>query len=205
MFQKFINKAIDVIVLTSMTGMCLNSEIPTTQTEYEKEPIEIIDTVSIKPTVKKSDPVKLIKEEITYTKNWDEGCEDNTIQLTQYDAYLLMSIASAEALNQGKQGMLMIMQTIMNRVNSPDFPNSVYEVVAQPGQFSTFTSGAYKKAKLTAEVHLALAELEMNTCPDEKLIAFESVDNGNVLLTWFEFYKKYKNHVFYKQKKLNSN
>ena len=47
---------------------------------------------------------------------------------------------------------------------------------------------------------MALAELEKNTCPDENLIAFETVDNGNVLLTWFDFYKQYKNHVFYKQK-----
>lgn len=145
------------------------------------------------------DVVEMLKEEVRYTQHWDEGCEDHTIQLTQYEAYLLMSVASTEALNQGRQGMLMVMQTIINRVRSPKFPNTIYSVLSQSGQFTSFQNGAYLKADITPEVHMALAELEMNNKHDDNLIAFERSGSSSLLL-YFDFYKVYKDHVFYKLK-----
>lgn len=195
MFEKLFIKAVDVIALTSMTGMCLSSNNPIPTTEYQNEPIEIIETMPVTP-----DPVKLLENEIKSTKHWDEGCKDDTVQLTQEEAYLLMQIASTEALNQGVDGMLMIMQTIINRVNNPSFPNTLIGVVSQPGQFTSYTSGLYKKAKITPDVRMALVKLEQKTDWDKNLIAFERTDNGSVLLRWFDYYKQYKDHVFYKQK-----
>lgn len=145
------------------------------------------------------DVVEMLKEEVRYTQHWDEGCSDHTIQLTQYEAYLLMAIASTEGLNQGEFGMLLIMETIINRVNSPYFPGTVYDVVSQPGQFASFTSGAYLHAKITPEVHTALARLEANNNLDTNPVAFERKDCGS-LLDFFDFYMEYKDHVFYKLK-----
>ena len=191
MFTKLLTKALSVIVFTSLTGNCLNSDFSTLKTTYEYKQPEIIETTPIEPDV-----ITLLKDEIRYTQNWNDRGEDTTIQVTQYEAYLLMSIASVEALNQGREGMLKVMQTIINRVNSPEFPNTIYDVVSQPGQFSSFTSGAYLKAEITPEVHMALAELEMNKNHDDNLIAFESSSSGSLLL-FFDFYETYKDHVFY--------
>lgn len=186
MFKKLLVETLTAIVFTSLTGNCLNPNISIPTTEYEE-------------AIEEPDLIELLKEKVRYTQNWDDCGEDTTIQVTQYEAYLLMSIASVEALNQGKEGMLKVMQTIMNRVNSPKFPNTIYDVVSQPGQFTSFTSGAYLNAEITPEVHLALAELEMNRNHDDNLIAFESSKRGSLLL-FFDFYETYKDHTFYKIK-----
>lgn len=178
MYHGLINKIATIVALTSVVTS-LNSNISTDLTTYE-EP----------------DVISMLKEEVRFTQHWDEGCSDHTIQLTQYEAYLIMSIASSEALNQGELGMLYVMETIINRVNSPLFPNSVYEVIAQPGQFSSFTTGAYLNAKITPEVHMALAKLESNNGLDSNLVAFERKGSGS-LLGFFDFYMEYKDHVFY--------
>lgn len=183
MFTNYFIKAFSVIVLITMTTGSLNSDVPKNTTEYSES----------------ADIIELLKEEVRYTKNFDDSGEDNTIQLTQYEAYLLMQIASTEALNQGELGMLMVMETIINRVNNPLFPNSIYEVISQPGQFTSFTSGEYLNAKITSEVHTALARLEANKDHDSSLIAFERADSSNLLL-FFDYYKTYKDHVFYKSR-----
>ncbi|MBP5422469.1 MAG: cell wall hydrolase [Paludibacteraceae bacterium] len=198
MSEKLFIKAVDVIVLITMTGLCLNSEVPKETIEYEKpvpEPV-IVETIPIQPDI-----VTLLREEVRYTKNWDEGCEDHTIQLSYEDAQLLMQIASAEAKNQGVEGMLKIMETIINRTRSDKFPDTVLEVVSEPGQFPTFSSGAYLKAEITPEVHQALAELEKNKSHDDNVVAFETESNGYSLLSYFDFYMQYKDHIFYKNKK----
>ena len=181
MFTNYFIKALSVIVLITMTTGSLNSDVPTNTTEYN-ESAEIIE---------------LLKEEVRYTNNFDDSGEDNTIKLTQYEAWLIMQIASAEALNQGEIGMLMVMETIINRINNPLFPNTVYGVISQPGQFSSFASGTYLNAQITPEVHTALAKLESNKDHDSSVIAFERADSSNLLL-FFDYYKTYKDHVFYK-------
>lgn len=184
MFQELITKAVSIIALTTVIGS-LNSNISIPTTEYENS--------------EESDVIAMLKDEVRYTQHWDEGCEDHTIQLTQYEAYLLMSVASAEALDQGTSGMLKVMMTIVNRQRSPEFPNTIYGVISQKGQFTSFSTGAYLTADISPEVHLALAELEMNKNHDDNLIAFESVKN-NSLLVFFDYYETFKDHVFYKIK-----
>ncbi len=196
MFEKLFSKAVDVVVITTMTGLCLNSEIPKEPIEYEEPEPVIVETVSIQPDI-----VTLLKEEVRYTKHFEEECEDHTIQLSYEDAQLIMQISSAEAKNQGVEGILKIQETIINRVKSDAFPDTVLGVVSQPGQFPTYSSGAYLKAELTPEVHLALAELEKNLNHDDNPVAFESESNGYSLLSYYDFYMKYKDHVFYKSKK----
>ena len=178
-------------------GVCLTGSVP------EKEPpkeLEVIETkVNFQTKIKS--PVDQIKEEIRYTAHWNEECSDNTIQISQEDAQRLMKIAFSEGGNQGIQGQLMIMQTVWNRVLSDKFPDSIKEVIEQPSQFSSVSDGRYQKAEPTAETHLALAEFEKNLSHDENLIGFETVDNGESLLSYFDFYVTYKDHNFYTTKK----
>ena len=43
----------------------------------------------------------------------------------------------SEALNQDVEGKALVMLTILNRVNSDKFPNSIEEVVLAQNQFTT--------------------------------------------------------------------
>ena len=166
--------------------------------EINKEPIEIIETIPIQPDV-----ISLLEEEIHETQNWDTDCEDNTKQISYEEAQMLMKIAYSEAGNQGVEGQLKIMETVWNRAVSDDFPetNTIEEVLRQPGQFESFTNGKYDAAEPNVDSHLALAEFEKNLNHDDNPVGFETVNNGNVLLRHFDFYKIVGDHVFYKVKK----
>lgn len=56
--------------------------------------------------------------------------------------YWLSHIINAESGNQTLDGKLAVGTVIMNRVDSPRFPNTIYEVVCAPNQFTPVQNGA---------------------------------------------------------------
>ena len=176
------------VCLQSLYCMSVSAEVPA-------EPLEIIDTVEIEPNV-----ITLLKDEVRYTANWDEKGEDDTLQITYQDAQLLLEVASAEAANQGTEGMLRVMQVVINRVNDSDFPDSIQEVVYQPGMFESVTKGIIYTVDIPAEAHQALAMLEANEDMNVEIIGFETKVNGRVLEKYFNYAFSYKDHDFYIKK-----
>lgn len=63
--------------------------------------------------------------------------------VSEEEETLLQQVALAEAGEQGIGGMAFVIQTIMNRVDSGAFPDTIVEVLEQEGQFASYTSGAY--------------------------------------------------------------
>lgn len=114
------------------------------------------------------------------------------IEVTYAEAQELMEIASAEALNQGEDRMLLVMSVIINRVSSSEYPNTIHEVIHQSHQF--YTQGM-ESAEITPEVHMALARLEMGNLYPE-LVAFERKDN-NALDVYYSEAFTYGDHTFY--------
>ena len=114
------------------------------------------------------------------------------IEVTYAEAQELMEIASAEALNQGEDGMLLVMSVIINRVSSSEYPNTIHGVIHQSHQF--YTQGM-ESAEITPEVHMALARLEMGNLYPE-LVAFERKDN-NALDVYYSEAFTYGDHTFY--------
>lgn len=118
-----------------------------------------------------------------------------SIEVTYEEAQELMQIASAEALNQGEDGMLLVMSVVLNRVSSPDYPNNIHDVIHQPYQF--YAAGM-SSADITPEVHLALARLESG-CLYPEIIAFERKDNHALDVYFWEAFT-HKEHTFYTPK-----
>lgn len=114
------------------------------------------------------------------------------IEVTQAEAVELMQIASAEALSQGTAGMLLVMSVIMNRVESPDYPDTIHEVIHQAHQF--YTAGM-ESAELTPDVHMALAQLEMG-CKYPEIVAFERSENNSLDIYYDEAFT-FLDHSFY--------
>lgn len=156
--------------------------------EEEKQIVETVDVVEV------------LKDKIRYTKHWDEGCSDTTLQISQADAERLLKIATAEAENQGIDGMLKVMQVVINRKNSPDYPGTIEAVITQRGQFEPVSNGTYYTAVPSPEAHLALAKLEANIDPDSEIIAFEASANAKSLEKYFCFAYTQGGHDFYVQK-----
>lgn len=62
------------------------------------------------------------------------------------DLDLLAAIIWCEAGNQPYEGMVAVGQVVMNRVKSGSFPNTIAEVLNQPGQFTPSASGTLQAA-----------------------------------------------------------
>lgn len=123
-------------------------------------------------------------------------------EFDQSDAQLLMRVAQAEAGNQGIHGMELIIEVILNRVNSDSeaFPDTISEVVHQKSQFETVTNGMYLKVDLSPEAHLALAEIEKGIEFDEKIVGFETSSHGKVLEKYFDYAYTVGDHDFFYEK-----
>lgn len=57
--------------------------------------------------------------------------------MSKYEEHLIQRIAYLEAGNHGVKGMGYVMQTIINRKHSSEFPNTVRKVIFEKGQFTT--------------------------------------------------------------------
>ena len=66
----------------------------------------------------------------------------NIYNLTMDEQYLLASLAMCEAGNQDTEGKALVILTVLNRVADPRFPNTIHDVVFQPGQFTPAENGA---------------------------------------------------------------
>lgn len=114
------------------------------------------------------------------------------IEVTYEEAQELLKIAWCEAGNQGIIGQQCVMSVIINRVNSPDFPNSIHDVIFQENQFAT---AGMDKAVPTWETHYALAAIESGDVVPE-IVAFET-KTSNVLDKFFSSAFTVKDHKFY--------
>ena len=61
---------------------------------------------------------------------------DKMIYLTQNDIYLMSQIVYAESKGEPFEGKVAVASVILNRVLSPNFPDTIEEVVFQPNAFS---------------------------------------------------------------------
>ena len=82
---------------------------------------------------------------------------------------LLALAVEAEAGNQGLYGKQLVVDVILNRVDSPDFPNSITKVILQPQHFSTIWDGAAYRAEPTAETYVAIESEILHRCNTEIL------------------------------------
>lgn len=151
-------------------------------------------------------PVDLLQEEVRETKNWSDVGVDTTTEISFEDAQILMRIAEAEAAIDGVDGMAAVMQVIMNRVESSEFPDNVYDVVNQNVtlsdgriiyQFSPMDIGSYYDISISVNAHLALAELEKGKYKWLDAMYFENAEGS-----WQENNREYVctvgHHKFYK-------
>mgnify|MGYP002524306360 CR=1 FL=1 len=59
----------------------------------------------------------------------------SAMEYTPSDIVIIGKVVQHEAGNQSELGKRLVADTILNRVESGDFPNSVTEVINQPGQY----------------------------------------------------------------------
>lgn len=89
---------------------------------------------------------------------------------TENDLYVLSHIISAEAGNCSEDMMLSVGSVVLNRVADDRFPNSIEEVVFQPGQYAPTWNGTYYDEPTEDAVEAAKTLLEGGAVIDSSVV-----------------------------------
>lgn len=86
-----------------------------------------------------------VVEEVTTQEVVEEVTTQEQVTMvdsyTDEDLYWLSKIIMAEGEGASYRYKVCVGLVIMNRVNSPQFPNTIYEVISSPDQYSSMTNG----------------------------------------------------------------
>lgn len=86
---------------------------------------------------------------------------------------LLASCVEAEAGNQGLEGKRYVVDVILNRVDSPDFPDTIEDVIYQKNAFAVVTNGAIDRVTISEETYEAV-NLELENRLNYEILYFTS-------------------------------
>lgn len=71
---------------------------------------------------------------------------DTDEMVLPYATYRILAVlVEAEAGNQDEYGKRLVVDTVLNRVNDPQFPDTIVDVIYQPYQFSVVGNGQFQK------------------------------------------------------------
>ena len=73
----------------------------------------------------------------------EETTDDSSITLTEEEVWMMAKMIYGEARGESYEGQVAVGAVIMNRLASPLFPNTMYEVLFQKNQFSAIDDGQY--------------------------------------------------------------
>lgn len=116
------------------------------------------------------------------------------------ESYLLAKIAMAEAESEDTEGKALVMLVVLNRVrDDEEFPDTIEEVIYQPGQFSPISNGRFDEVEPNADCWAAL-DLIMLDKWDESCGAtyFESESESIWHSKNLDFLFQHGKHYFYK-------
>ncbi len=115
--------------------------------------------------------------------------------LTEEDAEMILRVGVLEAGETDVEGIANVMQVVMNRFESDEFPSTVPEVIFQKGQFCTAKRLA--KANITPAAKEALRQVVWGEYTSNDSLYFESCD-GLAFASWADYTFSYGGHDFYK-------
>mgnify|MGYP002623065682 CR=1 FL=1 len=110
---------------------------------------------------------------------------------TQDELYCLSHIINAEAgdSNCSHEHRIAVGSVVLNRVASDEFPDTIYDVVFQPGQYSPTWNGAYDKEPSEDSVEVAKMLLEEGSqIPEDCVFQAEFAQGSGVYETFETVY-----------------
>lgn len=179
--KKIIGVALSALLLvtTSFTDYRVTyPEAITIEDIEEQIPIETT-TRTVKVETVKSNPHVIEVETMEHDYISDE------------DTVLLALLTMAEAEGESEEGKRLVIDTVLNRVDSEHFPNTISEVIYQKGQFTSMYNGRVDRVNITKEV-VTLIEEEMRNRMNNEVMYFHARDYGKYGVPMFSV----GNHYF---------
>lgn len=86
--------------------------------------------------------------------------EDPEGEARMDDLELLAVCVEAEAGNQGLTGKRMVVDVVLNRVNDPDFPDTIEGVISDPNAFTSYWDGGMDRVMDLSEETILAVQME---------------------------------------------
>ena len=111
--------------------------------------------------------------------------------LPEEDIELIALVTMAEAEGECEDGKRLVIDTILNRMDSEHFPDSAYDVIYQPNQFSSMWNGRVERCEVREEICQLVRE-ELDSRLNHQVMFFTAGDYGKYGVPMFQV----ENHYF---------
>lgn len=173
------------------------AEIVSETTETESESTESVEIVTVTDnTVLDAPTSSVTASRATFSSG--EGLLTTEAVPMEYEEFpwhtsdyeLLARLVWAEARGESYEGQLAVVEVVFNRVGSESFPDTVYDVIYEPGQFTTASSLEYVTPTQT-QYDVVTAALRM-----ERVLNNDKCVYFNTGSCCGAYYMTIGNHVF---------
>lgn len=107
------------------------------------------------------------------SENLAERKKSDPFYISDHEIELMATIVMAEAEAEPEEGQRLVIDVILNRVDSPNFPDTVSEVIFQPNQFSPINNGRFERCYAKPElIQLVIEEIYDRT--NDEVIFFRT-------------------------------
>ncbi len=157
-------------------------------------------TISAQPTADEDQVSEIIEEtmlclDVTNLERKIEIVTENETvkeELLPYeDIELIALVTMAEAEGECEEGKRLVIDTILNRMDSEYFPDTAYEVIYQPSQFSSMWNGRVDRCYVMEDI-CELVRQELTERTNNNVMFFTAGDYGKYGVPMFQV----ENHYF---------
>lgn len=167
--------AYSTVVSTIALAVVLTSPVNSTASAPTMEPTTIISEEETTTTSEVESSTPSIEENETPVVEVPSESETAKELYSEKDIELLALVMLAEAEGECEEGQRLVVDVILNRVDSDRHPNTIHDVVYQKGQFTSMWNGRTDRVTITDEARqLVREELESRT--DYDVIYFRMYD-----------------------------
>lgn len=120
-----------------------------------------------------------------------EGIFEDEKRISDEDIALIALVTMAEAEGECEEGQRLVIDTILNRVDSEYFPDTVHGVVYQPNQFSPMWNGRIERCEVREDI-CQLVQEELTSRTDYDVMFFTAGQYSEYGVPMFQV----ENHYF---------
>lgn len=154
-----------IIQSVAVLSMCFALTLPSNNKQPEiTEPV-VKERVTVQQEVYTSGPIHHIEVK-TMTKSMSIGFSDEEIDL-------LALVTMAEAEGESERGKRLVISTILNRIDSEHFPDTIKDVIYQSGAFSSIWNGRIDRCYVRDDIRRLVVE-ELKDRTDHNVIFFHA-------------------------------
>ena len=173
--KKMILPAISILIASSLIivgGSGIKKDTNDIADTISTEEISITETKTVETTEPVPDETTIEPDETTFIEPDETTIEPEEtifiepepvepieeVYLSEDELELIAIITMAEAENQPEYGQRLVIDTILNRVDSPEFPNTIRDVIYSPNQFTCVWNGRADRCYVMDSIYQLVLE-----------------------------------------------